>query len=101
MACKHSIAEINAAARALHMSYGNFVAAGLPVPDNIALQNPPAQRSGLIDADLFEDLYSLGYTDTMISQQMCVRYATVAAYRRKRGLPPNRKYRERSRNYGK
>ena len=98
---KPTLAQINAAARRAHLSYGNFVAGGYPVPRDILLQEePPRQRKSLIDRELFEELYYLGYTDAMISQQMCVRYGAGGDYRRKLGLKPNRKYRERSRDYG-
>ena len=99
---KPTLAQVNAAARRVHLSYGNFVAGGYPVPEDILLQEEqPKRRKSLIDGELFEELYYLGYTDVMIAQQMCVRYASVAAYRRRLGLKPNRKYRERSRDYGK
>ena len=97
---KPTLAQINAAARRVHMSYGNFVAGGYPVPKDILLQEElPKRRKSLIDGELFEELHYLGYTDVMIAQQMCVRYASVAAYRRRLGLKPNRKHRERSRTY--
>ena len=42
---KPTIEQVNAAARRAHLSYGNFVAGGYPVPRDILLQGePPRQR---------------------------------------------------------
>lgn len=72
------------------MSYGKFVAAGLPVPEGI-LEKPVQRRRHFIDPEIFDKLYWAGYTDVAIAEQIGVSPSSVAKYRVRYGLRPNRR----------
>lgn len=86
-----SIAQVNAAARLVGLSYGQFVAAGLPVPADLISPPKAGRRKIVVDAEIFMALYVQGYTDVAIAQQMGVSYGAIGYHRRMHGLPPNKR----------